>query len=563
MNYSIKTLLWVLLIISTLTSYSQKSNKGFFNKSQIENKIDSLFSKYEKEPGISIGIVVDDSLIIQKQYGLANLEHLIPITNKTSFHVASVSKQFTALAVLLLESEGKLSLDDDIQKYIPEMKIENTKISIRNLLEHTSGLRDQWNLLRLAGWHLEDIITNEEVLNLIYIQEGLNFLPNQQFMYSNSGYTLLAEIVSRISKMSFAEFTQKRIFGPLKMYNSSFIDTEGTVVPNKANSYYKKDNIYLEDVFNNTSVGATNLSITIEDLSKWAINFTQLKVGTKAIFQKMNTVGKLENGKSTGYGYGQFIDNYKGLYRISHSGLDASYQAYIGRFPEQNINILIASNNSSIDGGRMVQQIIEICLEGYLINSPKETTEERVGHKTPVKLNNLVLETFEGYYWNKKDRYSRQLVVENDTLFYVRDDGNKSGLLPVGNSDFEMPGDEYVAVSFNKNEMILTFADGYAILFQKYRPTHYNSNDLLEYCGNYFSQELNTSYSFYIDRAQLIANHPRLGDFKLKSIMKDYFIGEKGSFRDIYFERGPDGNIIGFKVSSSRAKNIAFKKAKY
>jgi CubicO group peptidase (beta-lactamase class C family) len=266
MNLSIKTLLWVFLIFPILKSYSQNTNKEIFNKSQVENKIDSLYSKYDKEPGISIGIVIDDSLVIQKQYGLATLEHSIPITNNTSFHVASVSKQFTALAILLLETEGKLSLDDDIQKYIPEMKIKN--ISIRNLLHHTSGLRDQWNLLRLAGWRLEDIITNKEVLNLIYNQKELNFMPNQEFMYSNSGYTLLAEIVSRISNMSFAEFTKKRIFQPLKMNNSSFIDTEGAVIPNKANSYYKKNDIYVEDLFNNTSVGATNLSTTIEDLSK-------------------------------------------------------------------------------------------------------------------------------------------------------------------------------------------------------------------------------------------------------------------------------------------------------
>jgi hypothetical protein len=440
------------------------------------------------------------------------------------------------------------------------MQIKN--ISIRNLLHHTSGLRDQWNLLRLAGWGLDDIITNEDVLNLIYNQKELNFMPNEEFMYSNSGYTLLAEIVSRISNMSFAEFTKKRIFQPLKMNNSSFIDTQGAVIPNKANSYYKKEDIYVEDLFNNTSVGATNLSTTIEDLSKWTINFTEPKVGTKAIFKKMNTLGKLKNGKNTAYGFGQFIDTYKGVYRISHSGVDASYQAFIGRFPEPNINIIIASNNSSIDGGRMVEQLINICLKDYLNKTPNETSQKRVARKVPIKISNSALKSFIGHYWNKKDRYSREIVIKNDTLYYLRENDNKSVLVPIGNAEFEMLGDEYISVSFKVNEMILTFNDGYIIEFQKYKPTNYNSNDLLKYCGTYYSQELNTTYSFNIDGGQLVANHQRLGDFKLKSIMKNYFMGGKGSFRDVYFDRDTSGNIIGFKVSSSRAKNILFKKVK-
>ncbi|MFH6770286.1 serine hydrolase domain-containing protein [Gaetbulibacter aquiaggeris] len=559
MNYSIKTLIWVFLIISTLNSYSQKANKGFFNKSQIENKIDSLFSKYEKEPGISIGILVGDSLVVQKQYGLANLEYHIPITNKTSFHVASVSKQFTALAVLMLESEGKLSLDDDIKKYISEMKIENTKISIRNLLHHTSGIRDQWNLLRLAGWRLDDVITNEQVLNLIYNQKNLNFLPNEEFMYSNSGYTLLAEIVSRVSNMSFAEFTQKRIFDPLGMNHTFFVDKVGMVIPHKALSYCKLDNEYVEDIFNNVSVGATNLSTTIEDLSKWALNFNQPKVGTQAVFEKMNTSGVLNNGDKTGYGYGQFIDTYKGVPRISHSGLDASYQAYIGRLPENNMSLLIACNNSSINGGRMVKQLTEICLKNILKKIAKVASQKSVERKTSITLSSSILKTFEGHYWNKKDRYSREIILQNDTLYYAREDGSKTALIPVGHSDFEMLGDEYIAVSFQQNKILLIFDDGYTIEFQKYVPEGSNLSTLKDYCGTFYSQELKTYYTFSIDKDILLANHQRLGNINLKAIMKDFFIG-KGSFRDVYFKRDAFGKVIGFNVSASRAKNISFKK---
>ncbi|MDC6350084.1 serine hydrolase [Zeaxanthinibacter sp. PT1] len=558
MKLAVLALIWAFLIIPSST-FSQQSNQAFFDQVRVEKQIDSLYEKYENEPGVSIGIVHGDSLVFQKQYGLANLEHNIPITHNTSFHVASVSKQFTAFAILLLEHEGKLSLDDNVQKYLPEMKIENPGLTLRTLLLHTSGLRDQWNLLRLAGWRLDDNITNEQVLQLIYNQRALNFSPGAEFMYSNSGYTLLAEIVARVSGMSFAKFTEKRIFSPLQMHNSAFIDAYGLVIPNSANSYYQKEGTYYEDLFNNISVGATNLSTTVEDLSKWVINFSKPTVGHSTIFQKMNTMGKLKNGENTGYGLGQFIDTYKGIKRISHSGVDASYQAFVGRFPNENSSILILSNNSAINGGRMVQQLTEITLKDHF--QIKETAAtNHVQRKTPLALSTSRLEKFEGYYWNQKDRYSRHIKVVNDSLYYLRKDGSKTALQAVGENEFEMLIDEYISITFNAHEMILMFDDGYSIAFQKYEPADYNATSLSGFTGRYYSEELDTYYSFFTDEDQLVAKHPRLGNFRLKAIMQDYFIGNKGSFRAINFERNETGAITGFKVSSSRAKNISFKR---
>jgi CubicO group peptidase (beta-lactamase class C family) len=201
---------------------------------QIDKNIDSLLNGYdEKAPGISIGIVDHNKLVYEKQFGLANMEYQIPITDETSFHVASVSKQFTAFAILLLEDEGKLSLDDDIRIYLPKMYNFQNIITIRHLLNHTSGLKDQFNLLRLSGWSLDDVITNEQVLRILFNQKTLNFQPNEKHMYSNSGYTLLAEIVARVSKMSFAEFTNNHIFKPLQMHQSQFVDTEGQIIKKK------------------------------------------------------------------------------------------------------------------------------------------------------------------------------------------------------------------------------------------------------------------------------------------------------------------------------------------
>jgi CubicO group peptidase (beta-lactamase class C family) len=559
-NRLITVCVYILFLIPKLNAQNRLDTS--FNKNQVEKKIDSLLYGYkEMEPGLAIGIIKNDKLVIQKQFGLANMEHQIPINSETSFHVASVSKQFTAFAILLLENEGRLSLNDDVRKYIPEMKEFENKITIQNLLTHTSGLKDQWNLLRLAGWRLNDFINNNQVLEILYRQATLNFQPNESFMYSNSGYTLLAEIVSRVSNMSFSNYTKKYIFIPLEMYNTQFVDQEGQIIKNKSNSYYKEDSVFVEDVFNNTSVGATNLSTTIEDLSKWTINFSNQKIGDSKIFEKMESQVKLNNGESYGYANGQFINEYNGWKRIEHSGQDASYQAYLARFPDLNLSLIFMNNNSRIDGSKLIKQLTDICLNGYIKDEQKNSVSPNpLVNKNSIRKNIKELQTFEGHYWNDDERYSRQIKIENDTLFYIKSKTDKTALIPVDENEFEMKLDEYVGVSFNADQMSVKLDDGYKITLHKYVPVNYNLNSLKEFEGDYYSPELNTYYNFYSKNNSLVANHLRLGNFKLTAIKNDYFIGDKGSFQKVVFLRDKSKKIKGFKVSSSRANNVQFNK---
>lgn len=560
MRKTIKLITALLLVLCTAI-VSAQNNIGQINIQYIATKIDSLLSKYNKnEPGIAIGLVKNNQLVYETYFGLANLDYEIPIHKETSFHVASVSKQFTAFAILLLEEEGKLSLEDDIRIYLPEMHKFEPKITISNLLNHTSGLKDQFNLLRLSGWTLNDVITNQQVLDIIFNQKTLNFKPNEKFMYSNSGYTLLAEIVARVSKMSFAEFTHQRIFAPLQMSDSKFVDQEGQVVKNKSLSYFKIDSMYVEDLFNNFSVGATNLNTTITDLSKWAINYDTKKVGSKAIFNKMQTLKQLNDGETYGYANGLFVNTYKGFKRIEHSGQDASYQAYLAMFPELNLSLIFTNTNGEINGAKMVYDIMDICLEQY-INADTGTNPsvEKLTHQKPISKIPAELIQYEGHYWDEGDRYSREIKVENDTLRFITKNGN-TALVPVGKHSFEMNIDNYVGVSFVKNQMIITLDDGYQIYSEKYNPANYNATTLDEFTGRYYSSELNAYYTFYIKDDQLAAKHTRLGDFPLKAIKNDYFIGTKGSFLKVVFVRNPSNDLIGFEVSSSRAKNVLFAK---
>ncbi|WKD86157.1 Penicillin-binding protein 4* [Polaribacter huanghezhanensis] len=553
----IKVFLSIIAFLMSLFAAGQVIENS---KLSIENKVDILFKDIkDTDPGVSVGIIKGNKFIVQKNYGLANLEYQIPITNSTVFHTASVSKQFTAFAILLLEADGKLSLEDDIRKYIPELHQFEKKITLRQLANHTSGIRDQHNLARMAGWNSDDIITNRQVLELIYKQKNLNFAPNEQFMYSNSGYTLLAEVVARVSKKSFADFTKERIFIPLKMNQTQFTDKVGLLIKNKAYSYYKENNNFIKNIFQNASVGATNLSTSLYDLSKWAINFTTYSVGSKKIFEKMQQLGKLNNGNSYDYGLGLFINNYKGIPKIEHSGLDASYQAYIGWFPKQNMSIIFLSNNGELNGGRIINKLTGICLDSF-VKQKKKVSKKLTKKNTYIKvdLNNFKKQV--GFYWNYKDRFTRELRINNGHLNYVGGDGKLTKLNAVNKNEYEFSTKEYTAVKIDKTKMNVILDDGYTLKFEKYIPANYNEKSIKEFTGTYYSEELNTTYTFYSKENRLIANHQRTGDFKLKAIKNAFFIGNKGSFRDITFTRNKNYQITGFKVSSSRAKNIIFRK---
>src|SRR5258708_11516084 len=234
-------------------------------------------------PGASVAVQKDGKLIYSKGFGYADLEYDIKNTPATIFHIASVSKQFTAFSIAMLVDQGKLSLDDDIRKYLPELHDFGSVITINHLIHHTSGLRDQWNLLLMAGWRLDDVITQKQIMRMISRQRELNFKPGEEMLYCNTGFTLLAEIVSRVTGKSFPDWTHKNIFEPLEMKNTLFYDDHEKMVKNRAYSYYQFKDGYKKSVLNYANVGATSLFTTVEDLSKWAVNFETMKVGNQKV----------------------------------------------------------------------------------------------------------------------------------------------------------------------------------------------------------------------------------------------------------------------------------------
>lgn len=561
-----KSILFYILLVVFLISVQESiaQNDDTVNKfEKVEQQIDNIFSEYNdtNKPGASIAVVKNGKLVFKKGYGSANLEYNIPITPSTIFHIASVSKQFTVFSILLLANQGKLTLDDDIRKYIPEVPNFGKTITLRHLASHTSGLRDQWNLLEMAGWRLDDVITKEHVLKLVANQKELNFEPGEQYMYCNTGFTLLAEVVSRVSGESFAEFTASRIFEPLEMSNTLFYDDHEKIVKNRSYSYYSDSTGYKKSVLSYANVGATSLLTTVEDLSLWAMNFSSPKVGNNDLIKQMNTLATLNNGKTFGGAYGQFVNKYKGLNQIRHGGADAGYRSYLGRFPDQNFSVIVLSNYASTSARELSLRVADIFLKDEMVlTNPDSKNNEETFHKLKPK----ELESFASNYWNDAGSYSVKIYVKNDTLMYFRGKGNESPLVPISNNTFQMLNVGVDKVKFededNGQTMIVTKDGGNPIIFKSFVPANYSDEELKEFTGTFFSPELSTSYTFILNKNGLIVRHSRLSDIKIYPFKQDSFLGNPSFFRKITYERDNNNTITGIHVSGGRVKNMYFKK---
>jgi len=396
-----------------------------------EAQIDKLFSVYgAKTPGVAVAIVKDGRVIFKKGYGTANLEYDVPITTKTVFQIASTSKQFTAFAIYILEKQGKLSFDDDVRKYIPEVPNLGKTVRIKHLLAHTSGIKDQWSLLALAGWRMDDVITTPQILRLIGRQKELNFEPGSAYLYSNSGYTLLAEIVKRVSGQTFAEFSKKNIFEPLGMNDTQFYDDYEKIVKDRADSYELANGVYKKKSLSNSADGATNLYTTVEDMAKWALNFETPVVGDAELIKRFDEPSLLNNGERVVYyvadgevGYhakGQIVRISRGVNVLSHGGHQAGFRSTFWRFPDQRFAFVLLSNDEHFEQLNKAEAIIDLYLKEVL--KPKQNARPVVTAKKSIENSNADLKDYEGRFYNEEldTAYSAKIVQGRLFLSHIR-----------------------------------------------------------------------------------------------------------------------------------------------
>jgi CubicO group peptidase (beta-lactamase class C family) len=475
-NKTVILLQFTLILFIVYTSSAKAQNED----AKLKHHIDSLLSKYDtnNQPGIAVSIIKDGKVFFTKGYGMANLEYNIPITSSTVFHIASVSKQFTAFAILLLEEQGKLSLDDDVRKYIPELHDFGKTITLRHLATHTSGLREQQYLLGMSGWRDDDITTDEDVFRLILKQKELNFSPGEKYDYSNTGYTLLAQVISRISNMRFSEFMNQNIFIPLKMKNTQFKDDYEKIIPNRAYAYHKDGSEYKKSIMNNACVGASNLCTTIEDLTLWSINFTNNIVGSPDIFNKMTSVTKLNNGDSINVGLGLYPYNYRGLKEVGSEGFDFGFRAYLSRFPDQNFSVIILTNDGrAIFPFSLIVKIADICLKHQFTEPYKNDdtyTFKTQKDSIDFKYNTEQLKEFSGLYYSEELEINYKIESKNDGLEISQ---TRIGILeihPISKDVFQDNGEwDYSKFRFirnNKNEVFeMRFSGTYGVSNLKFK----------------------------------------------------------------------------------------------
>jgi len=536
---------------------------------EISAKVDRVFDKWNKpdSPGCALGIYKDGHIAYKHGYGMANLNDDVSITSQTVFHVASMSKQFTAASILLLAQQGKLSLDDDVHKYIPELPDFGERITLRHLMHHTSGLRDQWSLLGLAGWrYSKDLITDDDVMSVLVHQKALNFKPGEKYMYSNTGFTLLALVVKKVSGMSLREFTTKNIFEPLGMSHTHFRDDHEEVIKHDALGYEQdgEGKPFRMSLTNFDTTGATSLHTTVEDLQLWDENFYHPRVGGPAFIQQMLQKGKLNSGKDQDYASGLSIGTYRGLPMVGHGGADAGYRSGMDRFPDQHFSAAILCNSAEADPGSLLHHVADIILADQFKQPPPVAPKPAATSVVSISADQM--KAIAGTYWKSDDDDYQRIVLKDGALLLDFGGDEYHPLKPFAESHFhvgEVPwGDHldlhFIAASGAKPAHIEQSWDGGSPdVYEWVATVEPTPQQLAEYSGAYVSDEIDPVYRFKLVDGKLILLRLRNKPDQLRPTSQDIFTGQIGTLR---FTRDTNHRVSGFTLNAGRIRGFQFKR---
>lgn len=539
---------------------SSAATPGVYSQSlpdSIIKRIDNLYTKWNaaNSPGCAIGIVRSDSLIYAKGYGMANLEYDIPNTPATIFPVASIAKQFTAWSILLLERQGKLHLDDDIRKHLVWLPDFKEKITIRNLLNHTGGMRDHMKLLALNGTNVitGDVITQEQAIKIISKQQALNFNPGEKFRYSNSGYSVLSEIIRSVSGLSLRKFTDSAIFKPLGMTNTHFHDDYTEIDHNRAYQYERKDSAHFKNsISNNSVVGSQGLYSNINDISKWMMNFYAHKTGDPQMIDSLTKNGKLNNGRKLMYANGIVADTYRGWRQYSHEGMDVGARAYITVLPDLKMGFIVFGNLAEINAPAMANKMADFFIRDTIQNKGNEALRNKDGLAEIAK-DSLSLKKFLGHYFGD-DGMPISFDFKDGKLYYHRLT-NSGTLIKESKDTFAIINNPVVkfVFSINAKDTIVDIiqADRVFHLKKYIKETPPDDRMLQTYAGDYYCPELGCNYGIVLKDHQLILTNNKYNDTKLVWIKKDHLISDYWWIDHLQMLRDDKNQIIGFEVTSS------------
>ncbi|MFN8001186.1 MAG: serine hydrolase domain-containing protein [Acidobacteriota bacterium] len=527
-------------------------------------KVDAIFAAYDKPdvPGCALGVIKDGQLIYARGYGMANLEHGIPNGPKLVYDIGSTSKQFAAASILLLQQQGKLSLSDDIRKFVPEMHASPQTVTIRHLIHHTSGLRDYLTLFSLAGVNFDDTTTENDALQLIARQRELNFPPGEQWLYSNSGYFLLSIIVKRASGKSLAEFAREHIFTPLGMKDTLILDNHKRIIPRRATGYSPGRNGFQTEMSNFEQTGDGAVQTSIEDLLRWDQNFYDPKVGGPEFLKQMQEVGSLNNGEKLSYASGLFIGEYKGLRMVSHGGSWAGYRAELARFPEQKLSVACLCNSAATNPTLLAQRVAEVYLADQLKTPP--TSAATANKPTAISLTEAQLQDKVGLYRSASSGELLRISLRDGKLRFDPFTPNNFELSPVSADRFLVvaPGqiNELIFDTSQPQQKRLTVKRtglGTDVL-EAVPSATLTPEQLKAYVGSYYSEELDTTYLVNIENGQLAISHTSGLKWLVLPTFPDGFTTSSGM--RFNFTRDAQKRVLSFAVQAGRTRNLRFAK---
>lgn len=522
--------------------------------------VDRLFEHYgDATAGCALLIVRSGEQIASGAYGMADLERGVPLTTSSRFNLGSLSKQFTALAVLLLEEDGALSLDDEVRTHLPELPDYGTAITLRHLLHHTSGLRGTYpELLMLGGWRLTDHITQDDCLRLIFDQRELSFEPGSEHLYVNANYVLLAETVARVSGMTLGEFSKERIFDPLGMEDTLVMDDVELVIPGRAVGYFEDDGEWHNLPLTDTALGSTNVYSTADDMIRWMVNLETAGVGGGAVMERMLEPGTLANGTVLGYAGGLQVGpgaSYRGRPAVEHGGQHGGYCTSMYWFPEDDLGIVLLFNHFVFDSRERLLRVADLFLEDLETEAAPVSIEDR-----RITMDAADLEALAGVFYDPTRRAVREVPFVEGSLRYMG-----LSLVPVGPGEFTFAEAPTVGVRLDDRGVTLETSDR-PYVYERVEAVTPGAGDLMAYAGRYESRELGVVWTIEPHEGGLRVGRPKHVATFPRPLFADAFVDDWTPILGfpmeylIEFERNDGGEVSGFRVSGTRARGIWFER---
>ena len=559
----------LICIISTAKSNSLFDSKGI--KDSIEIKIDTLISQMglsSETPGGVVGVIKNGNIVFVKAYGLANFETKEPNTTSTLFNLGSVSKQFTAAAILMLAKEKKLSLKDDIRKYLPDFPDYGYTITIENLVHHTCGIRSNDVLALMAGTQ-DSIETQDGIYSLIIKQKSLNFKPDDEFLYSNSGYVLLVKIIEKTSGMKFSKFIEQRIFQPVGMNQTAIYDNPGKIIMNSASGHTwgGDEKFKRTGIRNSTVVGQSNIYTCVEDFLQWDSNFYNNKLGKWDFTKEMTSLTTLSNGDTCRYAFGLDISEHNGLKTISHQGGTGDFTAQYVQTPSEKFAV-VCLFNIPIDVTGLAYKVTDLFVKG------KPQTVAASLHPEKAKIDSTVLQAYVGKYFDENHWLDASVTKEADHLVFQSPYQDKFEIYPSSDTSFfaTVADLKFIFSKDSKGETAkVTIIQGdqkFPLVYLGTNVFPIKAEQLSQYAGDFYSEEINATYPVLIKDNKLYVKFPQSlaqycnnnAEAELISEHADYFASPVCGF---HFTRKAQNEISGFIIKDvGRVRNLVFSKVK-